>query len=74
MIQELVIAFLLGLIGGVIPGPVITSVFTEILQSGFPKGLRIIFIALIAETVVAIVSLVILITNKPSQLPEQQLK
>jgi len=60
MIQELVIACLLGLIGGVIPGPVITSVFTEILQSGFPRSMRIILIALISETIVAIVSLVIL--------------
>ncbi len=34
MIHELVIACMLGLIGGVIPGPVITAVFTEILQSG----------------------------------------
>ncbi len=57
MYHELVIAVLLGLIGGVIPGPVITAVFTEILQSGFSKSLRIILIALVAETVVAILSL-----------------
>jgi threonine/homoserine/homoserine lactone efflux protein len=55
--HELVIAVLLGLIGGVIPGPVITAVFTEILQSGFSKSLRIILIALVTETVVAILSL-----------------
>ena len=60
MIHELVIAFMLGLIGGVIPGPVITSIFTEILQSGFLKSLRIIFIALVVETLVAVISLVIL--------------
>ena len=60
MIHELVIAFMLGLIGGVIPGPVITAVFTEILQSGFPKSMRIIFIALVAETIVAVICLVIL--------------
>ena len=59
MNQELVIALLLGLIGGVIPGPVITAVFTEILQSGFPKSLRIILIALVAETVVALISLLL---------------
>jgi threonine/homoserine/homoserine lactone efflux protein len=57
MYHELVIAVLLGLIGGVIPGPVITAVFTEILQSGFSKSLRIIMIALVAETAVAILSL-----------------
>ena len=59
MIHELVIAMMLGLIGGVIPGPVITAVFTEILQSGYLKSLRIIMIALITETLVAIVSLMI---------------
>jgi threonine/homoserine/homoserine lactone efflux protein len=60
MIQELVIAFLLGLIGGVIPGPVITAIFTEILQSGLPRSMRIILIALVTETSVAIVSLLLL--------------
>ena len=60
MIHELVIALMLGLIGGVIPGPVITAVFTEILQSGYLKSLRIIMIALVTETVVALISLLIL--------------
>ena len=60
MIHELVIALMLGLIGGVIPGPVITAVFTEILQSGFIKSLRIIVIALVTETLVALISLIIL--------------
>ncbi len=60
MIHELIIAFLLGLIGGVIPGPVITAVFTEILQSGFSQSMRIILIALVAETIVAIMSLLVL--------------
>ncbi len=60
MIHELVVACMLGLIGGLIPGPVITAVFTEVLQSGYPKSLRIIFIALIAESIVAVISLVIL--------------
>lgn len=60
MIHELVIAFMLGLIGGVIPGPVITSIFTEILQSGFLRSIRIILIALVVETMVAVISLVIL--------------
>ena len=59
MIHELVIALMLGLIGGVIPGPVITAVFTEILQSGFLKSLRIIGIAMVTETLVALVSLLI---------------
>ena len=37
----------------------ITAVFTEILQSGLPKSMRIIFIALITETIVAVISLVL---------------
>jgi len=57
MIHELIIAFMLGLIGGVIPGPVITAVFTEILQTGFIKSLRIIFIALVTESLVAVICL-----------------
>ncbi len=59
MNHELLIAVLLGLIGGVIPGPVITAVFTEILQSGFPKSLRIILIAMVTETLVALISLLL---------------
>jgi len=59
MIHELVIAVILGLIGGVIPGPVITAVFTEILQSGFSKSLRIILIAMVTETMVALISLLL---------------
>lgn len=60
MIHELVVAFMLGLIGGLIPGPVITAVFTEVLQSGYARSLRIIFIALITESLVAVISLLIL--------------
>lgn len=59
MTHELVIALMLGLIGGVIPGPVITAVFTEILQSGFMRSVRIIMIAMVTETLVALVSLLI---------------
>lgn len=60
MIHELIVACMLGLIGGLIPGPVITAVFTEVLQSGYPRSLRIIFIALITESIVAVISLLIL--------------
>jgi threonine/homoserine/homoserine lactone efflux protein len=60
MIHELVVACMLGLIGGLIPGPVITAVFTEVLQSGYARSLRIIFIALITESLVAVISLLIL--------------
>ncbi len=59
ILKELLTAFTLGLIGGVIPGPVITAIFTEILQSGFKRSLRIIIIAMAIETMVAVVSLLI---------------
>lgn len=53
-------ALLLGLIGGVIPGPVLAATFTEILQNGFIKSLRIILLAMFTETIVALISLVAL--------------
>jgi threonine/homoserine/homoserine lactone efflux protein len=60
MLAPVLTAFVLGLVGGVIPGPVLTATFTEILQSGWLKSLRIVFIALFTETVVALASLVAL--------------
>lgn len=53
-------AFILGLIGGLIPGPVLTAIFTEILQSGFAKSFRIILWAMFTETTIALVSLIAL--------------
>ncbi len=46
--------FLLGLIGGANPGPILTASFTEALRKGFLKSLRVIFMAMIAESIVAI--------------------
>lgn len=60
MSNELTSALVLGLIGGVIPGPVLTATFTEILQSGILKSTRIIFWAMFTETVVALISLLAL--------------
>ncbi len=60
MSNDIISAFILGLIGGLIPGPVLAATFTEILQSGFLKSMRIILWALLIETVVALISLVIL--------------
>jgi threonine/homoserine/homoserine lactone efflux protein len=57
MKSQILTAFLLGLVGGVVPGPVLTAIFTEILQKGFLKSFRIIFWAVLTETVVALVSL-----------------
>lgn len=58
--QEFITAITLGLIGGLIPGPVITAIFTQILQSGYRSALRIVFIALAVETLVAFISLVLI--------------
>ena len=60
MINHFIDAFILGLIGGIIPGPVLTTTFTEILQSGFIRGMRIVLLALISETFVASICLLIL--------------
>src|SRR5690348_602533 len=56
--EGLLTAFVLGLIGGVIPGPLITSIFTEILQSGLLRGFRLVFLGMIVETFVASACLV----------------
>jgi threonine/homoserine/homoserine lactone efflux protein len=52
-------AFLLGLVGGAVPGPILTGTFAEILNSNFIKGLRIIFLALIIETIGALLTIYI---------------
>lgn len=60
MLSEILSALILGLVGGIIPGPVLTATFTAILQSGFLKSFRIILWAMFVETVVAALSLGIL--------------
>jgi len=57
--SQIIEIFLLGLIGGSVPGPMLTAVFTEVLGGGFKKSLRVVFRALVAETIVA--SLILLI-------------
>lgn len=52
-------AFILGLIGGAVPGPILTGTFTEILNSGLLKGLRIVFYALVIETTGALLAILI---------------
>ncbi|MDD5026656.1 MAG: hypothetical protein PHH13_04780 [Candidatus Peribacteraceae bacterium] len=60
MTEQIISAFVLGLVGGIIPGPVLTATFTEILQSNIFKSLRIILWAMLTETIVALVSLMAL--------------
>lgn len=57
MYNELGVAIVMGLIGGFIPGPVLTAIFTEILQSSLTKSLRIVFWAMLTETIVALICL-----------------
>ena len=59
MISTLISAFIFGLIGGAIPGPVLTATFTEILQKGFVKSLRIVFQAMLTESIVATICIVV---------------
>ena len=60
MTTQLITALILGLVGGLVPGPVLAATFTEILQSGLLKSLRIVLWAMLTETIVALVSLVLL--------------
>lgn len=45
--------FVLGFIGGSIPGPILTSAFTETVREGFVKSLRVVAFALVSEVIVA---------------------
>ena len=57
LLLQLFSAFVLGLIGGATPGPILTSAFTESLRRGFVSSLRIIFMAMISEVIVALLIL-----------------
>lgn len=59
MIELFFEAFILGLVAGAIPGPILTGVFTEILGFNLVKGLRVVFYAFIAETIGALLALLI---------------
>lgn len=61
MIYDFLIeALLLGLIAGAVPGPILTGTFAEILSFGFPRGMRVILYALVAETLGALITIYIL--------------
>ncbi len=51
---QLLSIFVLGLIGGANPGPILAASFTEALRRGFIKSLWVIFMAMVAETIVAL--------------------
>lgn len=52
--------FVLGFIGGSIPGSILASTFTEVLRKGFIKSLRVVFYAAISEIIVAALIMFIL--------------
>ena len=57
--EKILSGFVLGLLAGAIPGPILTAAFTEALRNGFPKSLRVVFKALIADWIITIFILVI---------------
>lgn len=68
MFVKFIEIFMLGLLGGLNPGPVLTSTFTVVASSGFKKSLSIVFKALLAETIVAVL---ILLGVYTLHIPEQ---
>lgn len=60
LLFQLFSIFLFGFIGGAIPGPILTSTFTEVIRKGFVKSLRVILFAAISEIIVATLIMFIL--------------
>jgi len=55
VIYQVAEVFLLGAIGGAVPGPVLTAALTEVVSGGFAKSVKVIFRALCSElSIVAI--------------------
>lgn len=52
-------AFTLGFVGGAIPGPVLTTIFTEIIETNFVRALRVLFFAMLIETLVRLSALLL---------------
>lgn len=50
-------AFVLGVIGGSIPGPILTCAFAETIKSGIRNSLKIVLYAMIAEILIAVIIL-----------------
>ncbi|NTW45996.1 MAG: LysE family transporter [Candidatus Moranbacteria bacterium] len=59
LLTTLLETFLLGLVGGAVPGPMMASVFAEVLGRGFARSLRVVFRALVAESLVALIVLLV---------------
>lgn len=50
---QIIEVFLLGLIGGAVPGPMLMAVFAEVLNGGFKKSMKVVARAFLAEVIVA---------------------
>jgi threonine/homoserine/homoserine lactone efflux protein len=60
MITLMINAFILGLIGGVIPGPILASAFSVALIKDFKNGVKVVLWGMFNETSVAIFSLLVI--------------
>lgn len=55
-------AITLGFVGGAIPGPVLTTIFTEIVETSFLRSLRVLFWAMLVETGVRLLALLLVVS------------
>jgi len=58
IIDQVIGAFVVGFIGGAVPGPVLTTAMAESLRKGFGKSLGVIFRAMFSEIILAVLVLV----------------
>ncbi|MBN1779393.1 MAG: LysE family transporter [Candidatus Buchananbacteria bacterium] len=68
MLANIISTFVLGLIGGANPGPILLFSCAESLRVGFKKSLRVIFWALISESIVAAVILILVSFLNPNSI------
>lgn len=59
-------ALLLGLIGGAIPGPVLSATFAQVLEGGWRSSLRIVIWSLCIEALVALITMRLLAYLQPA--------
>ena len=64
---QIISIFILGLIGGANPGPLLISCCSESLRLGFSKGFKTILWGLISETTVGVIILLIIFSLNPAK-------
>jgi threonine/homoserine/homoserine lactone efflux protein len=60
LMSQIAGAFMVGFIGGAVPGPILTSAMAESLRAGFSKSLRVVLWAIISESTIALFILAVL--------------